>query len=137
MYTFNRYRPIQHHKPESERSFYLSMCSGIGSLAWSTSSSVFTQLVQSYQNGEPHVGVECDYLSHFHYFIRFNFYLVSSSVSMFTTIALRTVLKSSAGVLRESGSLCSAVSLPPWTCSAALLSGPRVSCGKYNKKKNI
>ncbi|XP_026229256.1 28S ribosomal protein S15, mitochondrial [Anabas testudineus] len=47
---------------------------------------------------------------------------------MFTTIALRTVLKSSTGVLRESGSLCSAVSLPPWTCSAALLSGPRVSC---------
>ncbi|XP_034554615.1 28S ribosomal protein S15, mitochondrial [Notolabrus celidotus] len=42
---------------------------------------------------------------------------------MFANIALRTVLKSSAGVLRE----CSALSLKPWTCSSALLTGPRVS----------
>ncbi|CAK6964353.1 S ribosomal protein S15%2C mitochondrial [Scomber scombrus] len=45
---------------------------------------------------------------------------------MFTSIALRAALKSSAGVLRESGALCSAVSVK--TCSSAFLSGPRVSC---------
>lgn len=45
---------------------------------------------------------------------------------MFTSIALRAVLKSSAGVLRKSGALCSDVSVK--TCSSALLSGPRVSC---------
>ncbi|GAA6220388.1 28S ribosomal protein S15, mitochondrial [Lates japonicus] len=44
---------------------------------------------------------------------------------MFTSIALRTVLKSSVGVLRE---LCPAAPVKPWTCSSALLSGPRVSC---------
>ncbi|XP_040900728.1 28S ribosomal protein S15, mitochondrial [Toxotes jaculatrix] len=44
---------------------------------------------------------------------------------MFTNIGLRTVLKSSAGVLRE---LCSAAPVKPWTCSSVLLSGPRVSC---------
>uniref|UniRef100_UPI0037E7174D small ribosomal subunit protein uS15m n=1 Tax=Semicossyphus pulcher TaxID=241346 RepID=UPI0037E7174D len=47
---------------------------------------------------------------------------------MLANIALRTVLKSSAGVLRESGALCSALPVKPWTCSSALLSGPRVSC---------
>ncbi|XP_035528948.1 28S ribosomal protein S15, mitochondrial [Morone saxatilis] len=41
---------------------------------------------------------------------------------MFANIALRTVLKSSATVLRESGALCS------WTRSSASLPGPRVSC---------
>ncbi|KAM4581196.1 small ribosomal subunit protein uS15m [Odontesthes bonariensis] len=46
---------------------------------------------------------------------------------MFTNIGLRAVLKSSAGVLRESSTLCSAVSVKPWTCSPALLSGPTVS----------
>lgn len=47
---------------------------------------------------------------------------------MFTNIALRTVLKSSVGVLRESGALSSARSLKPWTCSSASLAGPTVSC---------
>ncbi|XP_044064400.1 28S ribosomal protein S15, mitochondrial [Siniperca chuatsi] len=47
---------------------------------------------------------------------------------MFANIALRTVLKSSARVLRESGALCSALSAKPWTCSSALLTGPRISC---------
>ncbi|XP_029306522.1 small ribosomal subunit protein uS15m [Cottoperca gobio] len=47
---------------------------------------------------------------------------------MFTNVALRTVLKSSVGVLRESGALCSALSASRWTCSSALISGPRVSC---------
>ncbi|XP_032373378.1 small ribosomal subunit protein uS15m isoform X2 [Etheostoma spectabile] len=51
---------------------------------------------------------------------------------MFTSIALRTVLKTSVGVLRESGALCSALSLKAWTCSSALLSGPRVSCGNFS-----
>ncbi|XP_072249953.1 small ribosomal subunit protein uS15m [Leuresthes tenuis] len=46
---------------------------------------------------------------------------------MFTNIGLRTVLKTSAGVLRESSALCSAVSVKPWTCSSALFSGPTVS----------
>ncbi|XP_022045453.1 28S ribosomal protein S15, mitochondrial [Acanthochromis polyacanthus] len=46
---------------------------------------------------------------------------------MFTNIGLRAVLKSSAGVLRESSALCSAVTVKPWTCSSALLSGPIVS----------
>lgn len=45
---------------------------------------------------------------------------------MWASIALRSVLKSSAGVVRESGSLCSSVKT--WTGSSALLSGPRVSC---------
>lgn len=45
---------------------------------------------------------------------------------MFASIALRAALKSSAGVLRESGALCSAVTVK--TCRSALLSGPRVSC---------
>lgn len=47
---------------------------------------------------------------------------------MFAGIALRTVLKSSAGVLREGGALCSALSTKPLTCSSASLIGPRVSC---------
>lgn len=47
---------------------------------------------------------------------------------MLAGIALRNVLKSSAGVLRESGALSAALSAKPWTCSSALLSGPRVSC---------
>lgn len=46
---------------------------------------------------------------------------------MFTNIALRAVLKSSAGVLRESV----AVSVKPWTCSSALLTGPRVAAGGF------
>lgn len=46
---------------------------------------------------------------------------------MFANIALRTVLKSSAGVLRESGALCSTLSVKAWTCSSALLAAPRVS----------
>ncbi|XP_041845066.1 28S ribosomal protein S15, mitochondrial [Melanotaenia boesemani] len=46
---------------------------------------------------------------------------------MFINNGLRAVLKSSAGVLRESSTLCSAVSVKPWTCSSALLSGPTVS----------
>ncbi|XP_041798789.1 28S ribosomal protein S15, mitochondrial [Chelmon rostratus] len=44
---------------------------------------------------------------------------------MFANIALRTVLKSSAGILRESGAVCSALSATPWACSSALL-GARV-----------
>ncbi|XP_071324945.1 small ribosomal subunit protein uS15m [Trachinotus anak] len=44
---------------------------------------------------------------------------------MFTNIALRTVLKSSAGVLRE---LCSSAPVKPWTCSSASLTAPRVRC---------
>ncbi|XP_022620057.1 28S ribosomal protein S15, mitochondrial [Seriola dumerili] len=44
---------------------------------------------------------------------------------MFTNIALRSVLKSSTGVLRE---LSSATPVKPWTCNSALLTGPRVSC---------
>ncbi|XP_060906147.1 small ribosomal subunit protein uS15m [Labrus mixtus] len=40
---------------------------------------------------------------------------------MLANIAVRNVL-------RSSGALCSARSVKPWTCSSALLSGPRVSC---------
>ncbi|XP_067367432.1 small ribosomal subunit protein uS15m isoform X1 [Channa argus] len=47
---------------------------------------------------------------------------------MFTNVALRTVLKSSAGLLRESGS---AASVKMWTCSSALLSGLSVTCGCF------
>ncbi|XP_030248354.1 small ribosomal subunit protein uS15m [Sparus aurata] len=47
---------------------------------------------------------------------------------MLANIARRTVLKTSAGVLRESGALCSALSAKPWACSSALLAGQRVSC---------
>ncbi|XP_051263108.1 28S ribosomal protein S15, mitochondrial [Dicentrarchus labrax] len=48
---------------------------------------------------------------------------------MFANIALRTVLKSSATVLRESGAVCSALSANTRTYSSALLSGGRrVSC---------
>ncbi|KAK9514122.1 hypothetical protein VZT92_027611 [Zoarces viviparus] len=46
-------------------------------------------------------------------------------MAMLANIALRAVLKSSVGVLRESVAL----SVKPWTCSSALLSGPRVGCG--------
>uniref|UniRef100_A0A3Q3VJ18 Small ribosomal subunit protein uS15m n=1 Tax=Mola mola TaxID=94237 RepID=A0A3Q3VJ18_MOLML len=49
---------------------------------------------------------------------------------MFPNLALRSVLKASAGVLRESSSLCSAVSAKRWTCSAALQSGPTFGCGE-------
>ena len=55
--------------------------------------------------------------------------------AVFTNMALRAALKSSAGVLRESGALCSALSPKPWTCSSALLSGPRVSCGKWQRQE--
>uniref|UniRef100_A0A8D2ZRA7 Small ribosomal subunit protein uS15m n=1 Tax=Scophthalmus maximus TaxID=52904 RepID=A0A8D2ZRA7_SCOMX len=44
---------------------------------------------------------------------------------MFANMALRTVLKTSAGVLRE---LCPAAAVRPWTRSSATLMGPRVSC---------
>ncbi|XP_058502810.1 small ribosomal subunit protein uS15m [Solea solea] len=47
---------------------------------------------------------------------------------MFTNIALRAVLKSPAGVLRE---FCSAALVKPWTCSSAYLTGARVSCGSF------
>ncbi|XP_071760672.1 small ribosomal subunit protein uS15m [Centroberyx gerrardi] len=54
---------------------------------------------------------------------------------MFTNIALRTALKSSAVVLRESGVLskltgtsCSALSSKHWTCTSALIPRPRISC---------
>ncbi|XP_076592428.1 small ribosomal subunit protein uS15m isoform X2 [Chaetodon auriga] len=46
---------------------------------------------------------------------------------MLANIVLRTVLKSSAGILRESGAVCSALSAKPWTSNSALL-GARVSC---------
>nr|XP_046254770.1 28S ribosomal protein S15, mitochondrial [Scatophagus argus] len=45
-----------------------------------------------------------------------------------TMLPLRTALKTSACVLRESGTLCSALLATPRTCSSALLSGPRVGC---------
>lgn len=48
---------------------------------------------------------------------------------MFPNLALRTVLKSTAGVLREGATgLCSALATKPWTCSSALLTAPRVTC---------
>lgn len=47
---------------------------------------------------------------------------------MMANVALRRLLKSSAGVLRESGALCAALSATPWTCNAALLPGARASC---------
>ncbi|XP_074539920.1 small ribosomal subunit protein uS15m [Halichoeres trimaculatus] len=50
---------------------------------------------------------------------------------MFANIAFRTVLKSSAGGLRESGALCSALSVKAWTCSSALLAGPKISAGSF------
>ncbi|XP_031709107.1 small ribosomal subunit protein uS15m [Anarrhichthys ocellatus] len=46
-------------------------------------------------------------------------------MAMLANIALRAVLKSSVGVLRESVAL----SVKPWTCSSSLLWGPRVGCG--------
>lgn len=47
---------------------------------------------------------------------------------MLTNIALRSVLKTSVGVLRESSSALSVK--PCWTsCCSALLQGPRASCG--------
>ncbi|XP_076592427.1 small ribosomal subunit protein uS15m isoform X1 [Chaetodon auriga] len=49
---------------------------------------------------------------------------------MLANIVLRTVLKSSAGILRESGAVCSALSAKPWTSNSALL-GARVSCGSF------
>lgn len=45
---------------------------------------------------------------------------------MFTNTVLRTIFKSSAGVLRDSGHLCFAASVKPWTCSSVLLSGSTV-----------
>lgn len=47
---------------------------------------------------------------------------------MFANVALRAALKSSAGVLRESGALCSSLSARPWTRSSAILSAPRAAC---------
>ncbi|KAM3614088.1 uncharacterized protein V6R79_009958 [Siganus canaliculatus] len=47
---------------------------------------------------------------------------------MFSNIALRTVLKSSAGVLRESSRLSSALSAKPWMSSVTALSAPKISC---------
>ncbi|XP_068180202.1 small ribosomal subunit protein uS15m [Antennarius striatus] len=46
---------------------------------------------------------------------------------MFSRIALETILKSSVGVLRESGTLCSFLSTKPRTCSF-LLSGTTIRC---------
>uniref|UniRef100_A0A3B5KUZ8 Small ribosomal subunit protein uS15m n=1 Tax=Xiphophorus couchianus TaxID=32473 RepID=A0A3B5KUZ8_9TELE len=47
---------------------------------------------------------------------------------MFSSFGLRTILKSSVGVLRESSALYPAVSVRPWSCCASdLLSGPAVS----------
>ncbi|XP_037532761.1 28S ribosomal protein S15, mitochondrial [Nematolebias whitei] len=46
---------------------------------------------------------------------------------MLLNLGLRAVLKSSAGVLRESSARCSAVSVKPWTCSSALLPAPTIS----------
>ncbi|XP_068613776.1 small ribosomal subunit protein uS15m-like [Brachionichthys hirsutus] len=46
---------------------------------------------------------------------------------MFSRVALETILKSSAGVFRESGTLCSFPLAKPWTCSS-LLSAPTVRC---------
>lgn len=60
---------------------------------------------------------------------------------MFSNIALRSVLKASTDVLRESGVLsklagsCSAVAAKNWTCSSAVISGPRVGCGKFSHKQ--
>lgn len=45
---------------------------------------------------------------------------------MITHVALRTVLKSSAGVLRESGAVCAALTAQSRTCSSALMSGLKV-----------
>jgi len=45
---------------------------------------------------------------------------------MFANAALRTVVKSSAGVLRESGALRCAALGKPWTCGSAFLSAPGV-----------
>lgn len=48
---------------------------------------------------------------------------------MFPNLALRTVLKSTAVVLREGATgLCSVSVTKPWTCSSALLTTPRVIC---------
>ncbi|XP_068426338.1 small ribosomal subunit protein uS15m [Clinocottus analis] len=46
---------------------------------------------------------------------------------MFTNIAMRAVLKSSVGVLRESV----AVSVKPWTCSSASFAGLRAAAGGF------
>uniref|UniRef100_A0A3P9NF72 Small ribosomal subunit protein uS15m n=1 Tax=Poecilia reticulata TaxID=8081 RepID=A0A3P9NF72_POERE len=49
---------------------------------------------------------------------------------MFSSFGLRTILKSSVGVLCESSALFPTVSVGPWSCCAsALLSGPAVSKG--------
>uniref|UniRef100_A0A3B5L213 Small ribosomal subunit protein uS15m n=1 Tax=Xiphophorus couchianus TaxID=32473 RepID=A0A3B5L213_9TELE len=51
---------------------------------------------------------------------------------MFSSFGLRTILKSSVGVLRESSALYPAVSVRPWSCCASdLLSGPAVSKGVF------
>lgn len=46
---------------------------------------------------------------------------------MFPSLAFRTVLKSTAGVLREGATgFCSALATKTWTCSSVLLTAPRV-----------
>ncbi|XP_008429333.1 small ribosomal subunit protein uS15m [Poecilia reticulata] len=51
---------------------------------------------------------------------------------MFSSFGLRTILKSSVGVLCESSALFPTVSVGPWSCCAsALLSGPAVSKGVF------
>uniref|UniRef100_A0A096LZV7 Small ribosomal subunit protein uS15m n=1 Tax=Poecilia formosa TaxID=48698 RepID=A0A096LZV7_POEFO len=51
---------------------------------------------------------------------------------MFSSFGLRTILKSSVGVLCESSALFPTVSVRPWSCCAsALLSGPEVSKGVF------
>lgn len=47
---------------------------------------------------------------------------------MLSNVALRRVLKTSAGVFRESGALCAALSAKPWTGNSALSPGARATC---------
>ncbi|KAJ0066599.1 hypothetical protein NL108_015483 [Boleophthalmus pectinirostris] len=50
---------------------------------------------------------------------------------MFTNIALRSVLRSSGCIFRESSAVCSALSAASLACLATPVSGPNVKCGSF------
>ncbi|KAM9851776.1 small ribosomal subunit protein uS15m [Aulostomus maculatus] len=55
---------------------------------------------------------------------------------MFTNLALRTVLKSFPGVLRETRAMCCAASVKPWTCSS-VVSRFVVGCGSFTAQPPV
>ncbi|XP_072317170.1 small ribosomal subunit protein uS15m [Eucyclogobius newberryi] len=53
---------------------------------------------------------------------------------MLTNIALRSVLRASGCIFRESSAVCSALSAAPWNVTATQVSGPNVRCGSFALK---